>query len=144
MLRLSSLLMKRLFVCGLLLVSACSKPPDTIKPIAAVGQPFAGYECEALVTERAAYNERLVASIGTQRERVGGDVILAVGFGVIGLAAGKAIAGSDEEYNIGTYRGAIAEIDNEARRKGCTDPSFFQPEPEVKLKSATDMTVSQP
>lgn len=121
--------MRIVVVVALCVVAGCSRPPSQIKPIAAVGQPFATYTCEQLVAERASYAERLEVSKETQRGRAAGDVVLGIAGGALLLAAGKAAAGQDEEQNIGTYRGAIIEIDAESRRKACSDPSFFRPEP---------------
>lgn len=125
-------------------LNACSRPPDQIKPLAAVGQPFAPYDCDQLVAERHAYMARLDEEIEKQRGRVLGDAVLLGGFGLIGLAAGKAAAGSDSEAQIASYRGAIDEIDQESRRKECANPVFFAPEPKHHNNPATQASSPAP
>ncbi len=136
--------MKRMIViaAAFAVLAGCSKAPSAIKATTAVGQPFATYDCPALVAERVAYVDRLEQSKKIQGQRAAGDVILAVGFGAIGLVAGKAVAGQDEEVNIGSYRGAIIEIDNESRRKACVEPGFFVPEPAPPKTATSSSTPS--
>ena len=125
-----------------LMATACSRPPSQIKAVQAVGQPYSYATCEELVLERRAYMDRLEVSKKKQSQRAAGDVVLGVGFGLIGLAVGKAVAGQDEETNIGNYRGAIIDIDAESQRKECTDPIFFTAEPkrEPAKKPAKEAT----
>ncbi|MCP4102776.1 MAG: hypothetical protein GY750_15360 [Lentisphaerae bacterium] len=112
-----------------LVITSCSRPPSQIKPTHAVGQPYSYASCEELVIERQAYMDRLEESKKIQSQRAAGDVVLGLGFGLIGLAVGKTAAGQDEEVNIGNYRGALIEIDTESKRKECVDPIFFTAEP---------------
>lgn len=118
-------------------LAGCSTSPTKVKPTPVLGQPFASYDCEQLEAERAKAAAELEDAKSTQYRRIDGEAAGLIVVGVTGLLLAKAAGPEDQSATIGSLRGNISAIDEEAKRKECTSPEFGRSEPERKKSSSS-------
>jgi hypothetical protein len=96
-------------------ISGCAQKPENISAIAVSGDPYRGYSCSNLRSEKLKITQELERVSADQRKAADGD---ALGVFLLGLPI-SSMSGNDKEATIAVAKGRVQELDRKLLQKRC-------------------------